>query len=150
MIVSIFLSLSHCLLDIFATGKHFNHRDKYGLATATNLQSLHFHGPEKAIKLVKKYNNKDQRNHKRNCKTFTKVKCIQISCKKCLILNVFIIVISVLGGNISWDRGVHYKISATQRFCYESLSVISSVPEKSVICREVSAIKDVRCKEISL
>ena len=39
---------------IFATGKHVNHRDKYGLETATNLQSLHFHGPEKAIKLAKK------------------------------------------------------------------------------------------------
>ena len=32
----------------------FNHRDKYRLETATNLQSLHFHGPEKAIKLAKK------------------------------------------------------------------------------------------------
>ena len=54
MIVSIFSSLSYCALDIFATGKHFNHRDEYGLAIPTNLQSLHFHGPEKADKLAKK------------------------------------------------------------------------------------------------
>ena len=105
MTVSILLSLPHCLLN-FATGKHVNHRDKYGLETAANLQSLDFHGPEKAIKLAKKYNNKDQRNLKRNCKTLPKVKCIQISCKKCLILNVFIIKSSVLGGNVSWDRKV--------------------------------------------
>ena len=60
MIVSIFLSLSHCALDIFATGKHVNHRDEYGLEIPTHLQSLHFHGPEKAIRLAKKQNNKDR------------------------------------------------------------------------------------------
>ena len=108
MIVSIFLFLSHCLLDIFATGKHLNHRDKYGLETGTNLQSLHFHGPEKAIKLAKKYNNKDQRNLKRNFKTLPKVKCIHVSCKKCLILNVLIIESSVLGGNVSWNKEVPF------------------------------------------
>ena len=107
MVVSIFLSLSHRLLDIFATGKHVNHRDKYGLETATNLQSLHFHGPEKAIKLAKKQNNKDQRNLKSNCKILSKVKSIQISCKKFLILdNMSIMKSSVLGGNVSWDREV--------------------------------------------
>ena len=31
-----------------------------------------------------------------------------------------------------------------------SMTAISSVPEKSVHCREVSAIKDVRYKEVSL
>ena len=41
-------------------------------------------------------------------------------------------------------------MSATQRFCYESLTVISSVPEKNVRCRDVSAIKAVRYKEVSL
>ena len=79
MIVSIFLSLSHCALDIFATGKHVNHRDEYGLEIPAHLQSLHFHGPEKAIRLAKKQNNKDRRKLKRNCKTPSKVKCIQIS-----------------------------------------------------------------------
>ena len=92
---------------IFATGKHVNHRDKYRLETATNLQSLHFHGPEKAIKLAKKQNNKDQRNLKSNCKILSKVKSIQISCKKFLILdNMSIMKSSVQGGNVSWDREV--------------------------------------------
>ena len=54
MIVSIFLSLSHCALDIFATGKHVNHRDEYGLEVPTNVHFLNFHGPEKVIKLAKK------------------------------------------------------------------------------------------------
>ena len=53
MIVSIFLFLSHCALGIFATGKHVNHIDEYGLEIPTNLQSLHFL-TEKAIKLAKK------------------------------------------------------------------------------------------------
>ena len=35
-------------------GKLANHRDEYGLEIPTNFQSLHFHGTEKAIKLVKK------------------------------------------------------------------------------------------------
>ena len=54
MIASVFLSLSHCALGIFATGKKVNHRDEYGLEIPTNLQSLHFHGTEKAVKLAKK------------------------------------------------------------------------------------------------
>ena len=54
MIVSMFLSLSHCALGIVATGKHVNHRDEYELEILINLQSLNFHGTEKAIKLVKK------------------------------------------------------------------------------------------------
>ena len=54
MIVSVVLSLSHCALDIFDTGKYVNHRGEYGLEIPTNLQSLHIHGPEKAIKLPKK------------------------------------------------------------------------------------------------
>ena len=48
------LSLSHCALGIFTTGKHVNHRDEYGLEIPSNLQCLHFHGTEKAIKLAKK------------------------------------------------------------------------------------------------
>ena len=54
MIVSIFLSLSYCALDIFATGININHRDDYGLEMPTDLQFLNFDGPEKAIKLAKK------------------------------------------------------------------------------------------------
>ena len=50
MIVSMFLSLPRCALDIFATGKQVNHGGDYGLEIPVN---FHFHGPEKAIKLVK-------------------------------------------------------------------------------------------------
>ena len=46
--------LSHCALGIFATEKHGSQRDEYGLKFPTNLQSLHFHGTERAIKLAKK------------------------------------------------------------------------------------------------
>ena len=42
MIVSIFISLSHYALEIFAIGKLVNHREEYGLVIPTNLQSLHF------------------------------------------------------------------------------------------------------------
>ena len=54
MIVFMFLFPSQCTLDIFAAGKHINHKDEDGLEIPTNLQTLHFHGPEKAIKLAKK------------------------------------------------------------------------------------------------
>ena len=54
MIASIFLSLPHCALGIFATGKYVNHRDEFGLEIPTNLKSLHIHGTEKVIKLAKK------------------------------------------------------------------------------------------------
>ena len=54
MIASIFLSLSHCALGVFATGKRVNHSDQYGLEILGNLQSLHFHRTEKVIKLAKK------------------------------------------------------------------------------------------------
>ena len=50
-----FLRLYRCFnLDTFATGKHVNHRDEYGLEIPTNLQFLNFHDSEKAIKLAKK------------------------------------------------------------------------------------------------
>ena len=54
MIISLFLSLYHWDLDSFATGKQANHRDEYGLEILTNLQSLHFHRPEKVTELAKK------------------------------------------------------------------------------------------------
>ena len=48
----------------------------------------------------------------------------------------------------------HREVSKTmcplQRGGYESLTVISFVPEKSVCCREVSSLKEVRYKEVSL
>ena len=54
MIASIFLSLSHCALGIFGTGKRVNRSDEYGLEIPANLQSLHFYRTEKVIKLAKK------------------------------------------------------------------------------------------------
>ena len=56
MTVFMFLSLRHCTLDVFATGKHINHGDKYRLEIHAN---FHFCRPEKAIKLAKKYKMKN-------------------------------------------------------------------------------------------
>ena len=47
-------------------------------------------------------------------------------------------------------EGVRCKVSATYRFCYENLTVISFVPENSICCREASAVKDVRYKKFSM
>ena len=51
MIVSVFLSLSYCILHIFATGKRVNHGGEYGLEIHAN---FNFYGLEKTIKLTKK------------------------------------------------------------------------------------------------
>ena len=48
-----FLSLPHCNLDIFSTGKHVNHGDDYGLEILANFP---LYGPENAIKLAKNEN----------------------------------------------------------------------------------------------
>ena len=103
IVVLIFLSLSHCVLDIFLTEKQVNHRDEYGLETPTNLQLLNFHVPEKAIKLDKKENNKDLIKFKRNYKTLPKFICIQMSCKNTLISDMSAVERSILGSNVSWD-----------------------------------------------
>ena len=86
MVVSMFLSLPYCALDIFATGKRVNHGGEHGLEISAN---FHFYGPEKAIKLAKKLKNiKDRRKLKPDCKAWCKVKCIKISYNKCLIWSV--------------------------------------------------------------
>ena len=46
LIASMFLSLPHCALGIFATGKLVNHGVEYGLEILVN---FHFYGPEKAM-----------------------------------------------------------------------------------------------------
>ena len=51
MIVSMFLSLPHCALDIFATGKRVKHGGEYRLEIPAD---FHLYVPEKAIKLAKK------------------------------------------------------------------------------------------------
>ena len=50
MIVSMFLPLPHCALDIFATGKRVNHGRQYGQEISAK---FHFYGPEKTIKLAR-------------------------------------------------------------------------------------------------
>ena len=53
MIASLFLSLSHCALYIFANGKSINHGGEYGLEIP---EKFNFSGPEKTIKMAKKIN----------------------------------------------------------------------------------------------
>ena len=81
MIVLIFLSLPHCALEIFATGKLVDHGGEYGMEMPVN---FHFYEPKKAIKLAKKRSNKNRRKLKRNRKTSCEVKCIQISDNRCI------------------------------------------------------------------
>ena len=47
MIVSMFLFLSHCVLDIVATGKWVNHGGKFGIKTHV---SFNLYGPENTTK----------------------------------------------------------------------------------------------------
>ena len=54
-IVFMVLSLPHCVLDIFVTGKRINRGDGYGLKIPAN---FYFYGPEKAIHCLKKKKNK--------------------------------------------------------------------------------------------
>ena len=92
---------------IFATGKHVNHRDKYRLETATNLQSLHFMDLKRLLNWLKSRITKIKEILNQTVKILSKVKSIQISCKKFLILdNMSIMKSSVQGGNVSWDREV--------------------------------------------
>ena len=81
MIVSIFLSLPHCALNIFTTAKRVNHGED-GLEVPANFDD---YVPEKIITLPKKQNNKDRRKLTRNCKALSKVKHMKITCKKCLL-----------------------------------------------------------------
>ena len=57
MIVLMFLSLAHYALDIFASGKQVSSKGECGPEIRV---SFHFYGPEKSIKLAKKYNKKDR------------------------------------------------------------------------------------------
>ena len=50
MVVSMFLSLLRCVLDVFATAKRVNHGDEYGLEIPAIFL---FYGLEKIIKLAK-------------------------------------------------------------------------------------------------
>ena len=54
-IVFMFLSLSHCVVDIFATEKRISWGGGYGLKIPAN---FYFYGPEKAINWLKNKINK--------------------------------------------------------------------------------------------
>ena len=72
----------------------------------------------------KQKNNKDQRKRKRNCKTSSKVKCIQISYKKCFIWHVigrFHYREVILWDNVNWDLKT---LSAIERCPLQSVHYI--------------------------
>ena len=78
-----FLSLLHCILKIFATEKCINFGVEYGLEIPA---TFHFYDPEKSLEQAReKQNSKDRRKLQRNCKILSKIQCIQIFYKKCLI-----------------------------------------------------------------
>ena len=77
---------------------------------------------------------------------------LQISYKKCLIWP-FIGRVRYREVSSRWycelgPRNVirYREVSATQKFCYENLTVILSIPEESVRCIEVSNIRRFHCK----
>ena len=64
-IVFMFLSLPHCALDIFVTGKRINRGGGYGLEIPAN---FYFYDPEKAINWLKNKINKIEEKLKENVK----------------------------------------------------------------------------------
>ena len=69
MIVSIFLSLLRCDLDVFATEKRINHGGEYGMEIPAIFL---FYGPEKVIKLAKDEITKIEEKSKKPVKQFLK------------------------------------------------------------------------------
>ena len=57
--VSLYSSLPHYVLDIFATGRRINHGGEYRLEIPAN---FHFCGPEKAVKQTKKKKTSIEKN----------------------------------------------------------------------------------------
>ena len=64
-IIFMFLSLPHCALNIFVTGKRINHGGGYELEIPAN---FYFHGPQKAITRLKNKINKIEEKPKENIK----------------------------------------------------------------------------------
>ena len=64
-IVFMFLSLPHCALGIFVTGKRINHGSGYVLEIPAN---FYFYGPEKAINWLENKINKIEEKLKENIK----------------------------------------------------------------------------------
>ena len=105
---------------------------------------------KKAIKLTKNKITKIKEK-KKNCKALSKVKCIQISYKKCLIWP-FIGRVCYREVSSRW----YCKLGPRNVIRYRGVRYIEvllwefdrhlSVPEKSVRCREVSNIRRFHCK----
>ena len=81
-----FLSLTHCAFDIFATGKRISHGGEYELKTFANFR---FYVPGNVINLARKRNNNDQRKLKQNCKILFRGKSIQIFIKEMPYMSSF-------------------------------------------------------------
>ena len=75
-----FLFLPHCALYIFTTEKRVNNEGEYVQEIPVN---FYFYGTEKAIKLAKQKNGKDQRKLKRNCKKLSKEKLVEMFYMTC-------------------------------------------------------------------
>ena len=155
MIVCMFLSLSHCALDIFTNGKCINQGVKYRLEFCANFP---FYGTEKAIKLAKNEIKKFEENLNetvKHCLKYNVYKLFTVNVLYDLLLIVSGVKKSVIGGNVNWDLKMKSTtercllVCAKERFCYGNLTLILSFPGKSVRCREVSGINDVHYKEVS-
>ena len=107
------------------------------------LEILHvFYVPEKVVKLTKNKITKIEENLKESEKH--SLKCIDISYMACYWESQGVI-------DLGRKHDIRHRgVSAKQRYCYESLNIISSVPENIVRCREFSAMKDVRFKKVLL
>ena len=68
-IVFMFLSLPHCTLGIFVTGKRINRAGGYGLEIPAN---FYFYGSEKAINWLENKINKIEEKLKENVKHYLK------------------------------------------------------------------------------
>ena len=102
--------LAMCTLDIFATGKCVNRGGENGLEIPSN---FHFYGPEKAIKMTKKLNKKDQRIKTEQRSNLSEI-LIQEMSYMGSTLDLSAIESSVLGSNVNWD--VRYReVSAIRR-----------------------------------
>ena len=133
----------------------------------TDWKPLQIYNPYIFVDLKRPWNNwlkskiiDIEENLNETVKHFSKVKFIQISCKKSLILDVSAIERPVLGVNVSWDlkmmpiieieRCPLLSVRYIEVFLWEFSRHFIHSWEKCVRYREVSAIKDVRYEEVSL
>ena len=113
MIVCMFLSLSHCALDIFTNGKCINQGVKYRVEFCANFP---FYGTEKAIKLAKNEIKKFEENLNetvKHCLKYNVYKLFTVNVLYDLLLIVSGVKRSVIGGNVNWDL----KMKSTTERC---------------------------------